>query len=623
MKRSKFQISNSKFQAGLPLLSGHSCLNGSSGRSDRCEGIGAWFLGLGSWGFKSQKSLLFVVVSLFLFASCGIFRHGTKAGLTDSEKLENTSEYIEGCKDRIAGEYEKAFAHFASCAKADNTNAAPLYEIALIYYYQNDSKSALPYIIKACSLDSKNIWYQQLYAELLVAGKSYKEAASVYEALAVSYPENPEYFLDWATANLFAKRYNEAIEAYDKLEEKIGVTEEISLQKEKIYLLLNKFSKAVEETQKLADAFPLETKYMNYLADLYMANNMTEEAFAVYQKILKTDSTDGNVHLSLAEYYRVKEDSKRSFTELEKAFSKASVTIDIKVQILLSYYTLTEKSDSLKEQAYTLCKLLIDTHPDEAKAYSIYGDFLIRDKKTAEAKEQYLKVISLDSSRYAIWQQLLYIESDLSNYTALFNESSRALDMFPEQAELYLLNGSALLMLKKYDEAIIAMNKGVALAIYDDDLLKKLYAYLGDSYYAKQNYKEAFSSYDKVLNIDSANVYVLNNYSYYLSLRDENLIKAEKMAQKAISIEPSNSSYIDTYAWVLFRQGRYTEAESALQKALIKGGESNAVILEHYGDVQYKLNNKDKAIEYWQKAKNAGKSSDLLDKKIAESKYYE
>ncbi|MFH0866573.1 MAG: tetratricopeptide repeat protein [Bacteroidota bacterium] len=622
MKRIKL-LKSPKFQGGLLVRSGYSRSNGSSGRSGRCAGPGAWFLGLGSWGFKTQKHLLLVTISLFLFASCGIFKHGSKAGLSDSEKLDKTSEYIDGCKDKIAGEYDKALAHFVSCAKTDNTNPAPLYEIALIYYYQNNIKSALPYIAKACELDSKNVWYQQLYAELLVAGKNYKEAALIYENLALSHPENLEYFLSWATANVYALRYSEAIEAYDKLEKIIGITEEISLQKEKIYLLQNKFSKAVEETQKLADAFPLETKYLNYLADIYMANDMNGEAFVIYQKILKIDSANGSVHLSLAEYYRVKDDNEKSFEELKKAFSKSSVDIDIKIQILLSYYTLTEKSDSLKDQAYTLCKLLLATHPDEAKAYSIYGDFLIRDKKTTEAKEQYLKVISLDSSRYAIWKQLLYIESELKNYSELKNESNRALELFPEQAELYLMNGAALCMMKKYDEAIMSLNKGVVLAIYDDDLLKNFYTYLGDSYYAKQNFKEAFASYDKVLNIDPENVYVLNNYSYYLSLRNEDLSKAEKMALKAINIEPGNSSYLDTYAWVLFRQGSYSEAESTLQKALDAGGDTNAVILEHYGDVQYKLNNQTKALDFWQKAKQTGKASDLLDKKIADSKYYE
>lgn len=571
---------------------------------------------------KSRYIFIFFIAS-FLFAACGILKHHGASGLSDTEKYDNTSEFIEGCKDKIAEEYEKALVHFLSCAKTDKTNPAPLYKIAQIYYYTDNIKSAVPYIVKACGLDAKNEWYQQLYAELLIAGKNYKEAAGIYKTLAMSYPEELEYYLDWALAEAYAQRYSEAIEAYDMIEEKIGVSEEITLQKEKIYLLQNKFTKAIEEIQKLVKAFPTETKYLNYLADEYMANEMYDEAMSIFQEIQKIDPKNGNVHLSLAEYYKLKNDDEKSYEELKLAFTNSNVDIDTKVSVLLSYYSLTEKYDSFKNQAYELCKLLVKTYPDEAKAYSMYGDFLVRDEKYDEAKEQYHKVVSLDSSRYAVWEGLLSIELNLKDYSALKDESARALELFPEQAQLYLYNGVALFLLKKYDEAIVSLNKGTALATYDDVLLKGFYTYLGDSYHAKQNYKEAFASYDKALDIDPADVYVLNNYSYYLSLRNENLDKAEKMAQKAVNIEPGNSSYLDTYAWVLFRLGRYTEAEINLKKALDTGGDSNAVILEHYGDVQYKLNNKDKAHDYWQKAKTAGKASDLIDKKIADGKYYE
>lgn len=571
-----------------------------------------------------QKKILLVLIVALFFASCGILFKRSNAALSDSDKLDNTSEFIDGCKDKIAGDYDKALAHFTTCVKTDRTNPAPLYEIAIIKYYQNDIASALNYILKARELDEKNMWYEQLYAELLVADKNYKEASEVYKDLAEKHPENLEYIFDWASANLFAQKYNEAIEAYNMLEEKMGISEEISLQKEKIYLFQNKFSKAVEEIQKLADAYPSEVKYLNYLADMYATNGMSDEAFDVYQKILIKEPSNGTVHLSLAEYYRNKNEDDKSFEELKLAFINSGVDIDTKVTILLSYYTLSETSESMKSQAYELCSLMVTTHPEEAKAYSVYGDFLLRDEKIAEAKEQYLKVLSLDSSRYAIWKQILYIEWSQKNYTELKNESERALDLFPEQSELYLMNGVALYTLKKYDDAILSLNKGVALAVYDDDLLKQFYTYLGDSYHAKQMYKEAFSSYEKVLDIDPSNAYVLNNYSYYLSLRNEQLEKAEKMAQKALDSDPANTSYLDTYAWALFKQKRYTEAEISLQKALDAGGDTNAVILEHFGDVQYKLNNKDKAVEYWQKAKNTGKkSSELLEKKIADGVYYE
>jgi len=570
-----------------------------------------------------RRYLLIILVFILLTSSCGIFGHGEKTALSESQKLDNTSEFIDGCKEKILGNYDKAVTHFLSCIKVDPCNAAALHELARIYYLQKKDDEAIAFVKKAVKIEPDNVWYQQLYADLLVTKKKYKDATAIYEMLARAHPENIEYYFDWAMGYLYSTKYTDAIGVYDIIEKKMGVSEDISIQKEKIYLQQNKFGKAVEEMQKLINAYPSETNYYNYLASLYMLNNMTQEAYDVYQKIIKIDPNNANVHLSLVDYYVIKGEKEKSFEELKIAFSDVNLDIDSKVKILLSYYAFTENSNDLKEQAYTLIDLLIKTHPAEAKAYSVYGDFLYRDKKLAEAKDQYLKVLSLDSSRYAIWEQLLFIESELNNNTALENESKRAIELFPEQAGLYLFNGVANYVLKKYDEAILSLNKGITLVVYNDNLLKQFYMYLGDAYYARQNIKEAFSFYDKVLEIDPQNAYVLNNYSYYLSLRGEDLDKAEKMAKKAVDLNPDIPAYLDTYGWVLYKQGKYGEAETWINKAIETGSSSDSDILEHLGDVMFKLGQIEEAVDNWKKAKEKGKGSDLLDKKINDRKLYE
>jgi tetratricopeptide (TPR) repeat protein len=569
-----------------------------------------------------KKIIPFLLV-LLLASSCGIFKHEKKHSLTQNEKLENTEEFINGCKEKIAGDYDKAVLSFLTCVKADPDNSAALYELAGVYYLLKKDTDAMPLIKKAIELEPDNVWYQLLYANLLIAGKQYKDATSIYEKLAKAHPESLDYFFNWAEGYLYMGKYSDAIAVYDLVEGKIGVSEDLSIQKEKIYLELKKVDKAIEEIKKLIKAFPSETSYYNYLADLYLDNDMSDKAFEIYQQILVLDPTNANVHLSLADYYRKKGDKDKSFNELKLAFSNVNLDIDTKVKILLSYYTLTEKSDELKPQAYTLIDSLINAHPDDAKAYSIYGDFLYRDKKYIDAKVQYLKVIALDSSKYDVWAQLLLLESELNENAALLTESKRALELFPDHPALYLFNGVANYQLKKYDEAIIVLNKGVALVVYDDEMLEEFYTYLGDSYYAKKHSKDAFTSFDKVLELNPKNIYVLNNYSYYLSILGEELDKAEKMAKKVVDQNDKNASYLDTYGWVLYKEKKYTDAEIWLNKALQNGGDSSSVILEHYGDVMFQLGSSDKALGFWKKAKEKGKGSDYLDKKISDLKLYE
>ena len=272
--------------------------------------------------------------------------------------------------------------------------------------------------------------------------------------------------------------------------------------------------------------------------------------------------------MSLADYYRKKGDKDKSFNELKLGFANSRLDIDTKINILMSYYVITETYDTLKIQAFELAEILVATHPSEAKAYSIRADFLAREMKYAEARGGPLKVISLDSSRYIIWELLLRMDAALNDFRAASGHSTRAIAMFPMQPFPYLMEGLSYSQEKKYEEAIKSLKRGVSLVVDDKELLTNFYMYLGDAYYQAGDAAEAFKAYEKVLQFDPVNAYVLNNYSYYLSLRKENLAKAASMAKKANEISPGNASFEDTYAWVLYQQGYYQEALPWIEKAL-------------------------------------------------------
>ena len=89
----------------------------------------------------------------------------------------------------------------------------------------------------------------------------------------------------------------------------------------------------------------------------------------------------------------------------------------------------------------------------------------------------------------------------------------------------------------------------------------------------------------------SDNIYCMNNYAYYLSINGDDLQKAEQMSYKTVQAEPKNATYLDTYAWILFLQKRYTEAKIYIDLAIKNDTDSiqNSVIWEHAGDVYAKL----------------------------------
>jgi len=312
----------------------------------------------------------------------------------------------------------------------------------------------------------------------------------------------------------------------------------------------------------------------------------------------------------------------KAFNEIKLAFANQNFAIDEKIKMLLSFYTLSENDTVLKKKGYELLKILTEANPDDAKTYSVYADFLYRDKKLKEAKEQYLKVIALDSSKYIVWEQLLNIDGELENYESLEKISTTTIELFPNQPLPYLYKGISKTTLKKYDEAIDALKKGKEYAINNKLLLAEFYSRLGSVYNDTKDFTASEIAFDKCIELDSKNASALNNFCYYLSLRNDKLDKAAELAKKANNLSPNTPAYEDTYGWVLYKQKDYAEAKKWLEKAIEKSN-NDPVIFEHYGDILYKLGETEKAYKYWLKAKEKGQGSEFLERKIKEKKLIE
>lgn len=544
-------------------------------------------------------------------------------GLSEEERLKFQSTYYNACKEKIKGNIEIAETLFKECLKTDPQSAAAKYELASIYRFGGLYDQALKFAREAAFGEPKNEWYQLLYIECLHNKRLYNEASETYEKLIKNFPNRPDFYEELATECIYAGKYDKALKAYEDLEKKFGPSDEVTLGKIKLLKQQKKWAEAESELKKLIQENPKEAQYYSFLADIYQETNQPEKAFQTYQEILKTDPDNPYIHLAIADYYRSQKKDDEFFKEVKIAFASEDLDIDNKVKILVSYYNLTEQFPQYLNQAYELCELLVKVHPKEAKSHSVYADFLYRDKKLPEARKELEAVIEFDKSKFVVWRQLLVCELELGDYATLQKHSNEAIDLFPNQPEPYFLNGTANLRLKNYKDAIQSLKDGQEFVYENEPLQSQFLATLGEAYNAVKDYEKSDKAFEEALSLDKDNVMVMNNYAYYLSLRKEKLDYAAKLSKRTIELKPGSISYLDTYGWILYQQGNYTEAETWLGKAVNGGGDKRPAILEHYGDVLYKLNDKTKALEYWQKAKDNGGNSDSLNKKIADKKLYD
>jgi tetratricopeptide (TPR) repeat protein len=567
--------------------------------------------------FLVRTLFLFVFV-VCLFAAPSLMAQVEHVGdsIPKKDPEINPSVLIDAKKMMLKGNLHDAEALIRQYIERYPKDAAANFELAKLLAARQAYEEALVYAEHAAALQPENLWYQVFWAETCQMVQRYDEAVKIYETIVATNPKNLDHFYKLASLYLGLGDLEKAIDIYDKIEQRTSLSEEISLQKQQIYLKMKAYKKAEAEIQRLIDAYPAESRYYGILAEYYMARDMKKEALEQYKKILEIDPDNAYIHMTLADYYRKEGDREKSYQELKKGFANPNLDVDTKVNILLSFYTINEMVSDLKDQAFELAKLLVETHPDDPKVYAIYGDLLSQDKQYLEARNAFQEVIAYDSSRYVIWEELLRMDLMIEDYEHLASNGKIVLELFPEQPVAYLFTALGAFQLEQYEEARTMLERGLKMVAGNSLLQAQFYMYLGDTYHTLNEDQKAYEAYEKSLKHNQDNAYVLNNYSYYLSLEGKDLEKARIMAEKAVSLEPDNSSFQDTYGWVLYKLGEYKEAKEWVGKALKDKVNVSGEVLEHYGDILFQLGETRSAVKFWKQAMEKGGGSVVLEQKI-------
>jgi len=545
----------------------------------------------------------------------------SKTELPEQKRMEFDYLFSEALKQKMFGNPQNAIQILSSCLEIDPNSSAAMYELASIHAANKDFTSATLLLEKAISINSGNVWYKQMLAQIYQQTKRFDDAARVYDDLLKNDPENQQFLYTKAMMLASAKKYDEAIKTFKTLEQETGINEQISVEIQELYLLNGQVEKAFQEIEKLINSNPSETRYYGLLADLYQNQGDSVNALKNYNKILEIDPESGFVHFSLSSYYLENNQFEKSFEETKKGFSSKNVELQTKVQLYMMLASNREQSKLTDEKELELIQILIDNHPGGFLVYTIQADNFLRNNKLAEAREAMLKALDLENNDYMIWERLLFIDNDLQDWQVLYEHSTNAIELFPNQPNVYLLKSVACIQLEKYDETITVIDEGLDFVVDNPALKGQMLMLKGEALYKQNKIDEAFELFDKSVELSPENYVGLNNYAYYLSLVGRELDKAERMSGKVVERFPDNSTYLDTYAWVLFKKGNYTLAKFYMEAAIKYGGEDNAVMLEHYGDILFMLNKLEEAKQYWKKAKENGGKSEVLLQKIKEQKY--
>ena len=534
--------------------------------------------------------------------------------------------FLAAVNDQLAGNDSMAMARYDSCL-AINPDAAEVYYRQALFYedIDNDSLSAQS-LERAAQLQPGNDTYQEKVAASYIQKRDYKSAIKAYESLYAHHHERTD-VLEllvrlYGTQNDYANMLHTA----DRMEQEDGESDELTFLKMNIYEMRHDKKNALRMLKHVCDRHPYEPNYKVMLGNWLRNNDDKKEALTQYEAALKLDADNEYALSSLSDYYRAEGKTDAADMLRDKILFSPKTADKTKASLLQNAIRESEKAGGDSLPVLRLFDNTIKASPKSVDIINLKAMYMkLKNMPEDSVNATFEHVIAIEPENVTARVNLIQNLWPAKKWDKVIKLSREGTQYSPEEMAFYYFLGIAYFQTDREDDALDALKRGVSEINEksDPDIVSDFYAMMGDILYKKNRPEEAFAAYDSCLQWKDNNLMALNNYAYYLSEKRINLKKAETMSARTIKAEPTNATYLDTYAWILFLEKRHEEAKAYIDRALENDTDStegpSAVVIEHAGDIYNACGDHKHAAELWQKAIDAGGNKEALERKIKKS----
>lgn len=505
----------------------------------------------------------------------------------------------------------------------DADNDAAWYYLGMTSLMSQEVSEAEEYLKKAVELDPDNFWYRYRLAGLYGATQRQELTVDMYEKLLEDFPKRSELYLDMVDLYAAQGEYEKALDTINQVETVFGVSENLVMYRFNLLRRMGRHEEAFESLEKFNEEYS-SPYVLTTLADWQMSMYNDSTAIAYYDEALELAPDYAPALLGKAETYRLTRMYDDYFGVMDTFVSSKDIPAAAKSDYLMAVVQKTDPKfiRSFTPQLDSVITKAVDVHPADSLLTRTAGVYFYSTGRNDEAKDYFRSTVASwpesMSATATLVEFLMYAE----DWEALSEEGRKAFDKFPGETAFLEMASVGDYNLKRYDDVLDICRKVLEVAPADSSSTLRAWSTMGDIYHTLGDAKKSYKAYDKALKINPDYVYVLNNYAYYLSMEGKKLKKAYEMSRKTIEAEPDNSTYLDTFGWILFLQGKPDQAKPHFKQAMLYGGKERPVILDHYAEVLYALEEYDMAFVYWNLArqKNDGEIPDLEERIEARKK---
>lgn len=531
--------------------------------------------------------------------------------------------YLDAVCRQIAGD-STASALLERCHEMRPDAAEVYYSLAHSYLKQGNDSLARVNMRRAAELQPDNDNYLENVAETYIDQREYDRAIEAYEQLYTHHRDRSDVLELLVRLYNAKKDYHKMLSTIDRMEQADGPSEEISLMRMGIYEQQGDKKNAYRILHALTNDHPNEPSYKVMLGNWLMQHDRKSEAYNWFKSALEDDKQNEFALNSLYDYYRSMGDDTKARQLRDNILFSPQTDIKTKLSMLQQAIRENEQEQGGDSTAVlALFDKIMLTTPRNAELSNLKAMYMRVKKMPQDSiNAAYAHTLSFEPDNLSARLTLAQNKWEEKKWDEVVDLCDKGIQYTPEELTYYYFMALAYIQQDKDQKAYETCKRGlneIDLNKADEperNMASDMYGIIGDMSYTNQNYDEAFSAYEKAITIYPDNIQVLNNYAYYLSQQNTQLDHAAEMSLRTLKEEPTNATYLDTYAWILFLQKRYDEAKAYIDLTLQNSKNPDKVLLEHAGDIYLMAGDKEKAVSYWKQAIEAGGNKASLERKI-------
>ena len=530
--------------------------------------------------------------------------------------------YLEAEKCRLAEDYSSALDLYRHCLDINPEAPEALYNIGLLYLYMRS--------------DSIGTSYLETLAALYLNKRDAESAIPVLEKMASLQSRRSDILSQLASLYSTVGDNDKAIGALNRIELLEGVSPQVTVEKFRLYKEKGQLDSAFVQLQALCEESPHDMNLRVIVGNQYMQAGDTVKALEIYDEVRRQEPANTGLQLAMLDYYRDSEQDERYNMVRDSLLFCPDSPTQLRTIMLQSYISDVQRDSTYAPRLVAAFDTLLARPQQDAQVLIMKAAYQVYSKQPQEALCQTMRqVLEVEPGNETALRELLQYYAEQNDEKGVEDISRRGLNYHPEEIAYAYYLGMALAEQKKLTDAADVLQQGlrVRTEFVSERLVSNVFGVLGDIYYQQGKETEAFAAYDSALVYMEDNIMCLNNYAYYLSLKGEQLDRAEEMSYRTIRQEPENITYLDTYAWILFMKGDYAHARTYMDKVvdpkltdeeLLSNERLLGNLIEHAGDVYANCGEQETALRLWKlaKQKDDNTCTPLLRKKIKRKKYF-